>query len=127
MDLKLDGEAMQALVAKTLVDSFTPEKRDELIQNAIKAILEAPKRGETNFYGKKESVFQSAFENAAGIAANRIITGHLTNDADFSAKAKALIAEATEHAFNVEGGGREKMVKAISDAIVAGLRPQERY
>lgn len=27
MDLKLDGEAMQALVAKTLVDSFTPDLR----------------------------------------------------------------------------------------------------
>jgi len=127
MDLKLDGEAMQALVAKTIVDSFTPEKRDELIQNAIKAILEAPKGGQTNIYGKKDSVFQSAFENAAAAAANRIIFDQLTNSAVFAAQVKALIAEATEHAFNVEGGGREKMVHAISDAIVAGLRPQERY
>jgi len=126
MDLKLDGEAMQALVAKALFDSFTPERREELITSSIRHLLAQPKDG-NNYYGKKESPLQTAFARASEIVAEKIILEMLTTDESFSAKVKALIAEATEHAFNVEGGGREKMVKAISDAIVAGLRPQGRY
>lgn len=127
MDLKLDHDAMQALVAKALFDSFTPEKREELLQSAIKAILAVPPAGQTNFYGDKKSVFQSAFENAAHATARTVIADHLAKDEGFSVKVKEVIAEATERAFNIEGGGREKMIEAISNAIIAGLQPKERY
>jgi len=38
MDVKLDADAMQSLVAKAIFDGMTSEKREELIQGAIKSL-----------------------------------------------------------------------------------------
>lgn len=125
MEMKLDDETMQTFVAKVLFDSFTLDQREKLVQQAIKGMLEKP--ATTGYGGDRRSVLQRAFDYAAEHVAQRIVTEHLTTDATFIANVKSLMVEATERAFNVDGGGREKMVSAISEAIIAGLRPKERY
>lgn len=127
MDLKLDQDAMQALVAKTIFESLTPEKREEILKSAI-AYLAMPQEAGSGYGSRRrDSPLEAAFKTAAEYVTTRIVTEQLKEDADFTAKVKAVMLEAVERAFNIDGGGREKMVQAISDAIVAGLRPKESY
>jgi hypothetical protein len=123
MQIPIDQDALRELVSKAILDSLTGDKRDELLKGAIKDLIETPKS--TSTYGPKVSKLEQAFSQAVEVAANRIITDMMNNDEALVSKIKGVMVEAVEHAF--EETGRAKMIEAISNAIVHGLRPKSDY
>jgi len=123
MQIPIDQNALRELVSKAILDSLTGDKRDELLKGAIKELIETPKN--TGPYGPKVSKLEQAFAQAVEVSANRIITDMMNNDEALISKIKGVMVEAVERAF--EETGRAKMIEAISNAIVHGLRPKSDY
>lgn len=118
VDLKIDSEGMNALVAKAIMDSLTPEKREQLIQAAIAGLLE--RKRSTRLGASDKSELQEIFEQATYATASQVIREGLEKDAVFREKIDSVFREAVERAFT--GDGREKMVEQISRQIVEGLK-----
>jgi hypothetical protein len=124
MSLTVNDEAMQAVVAKAIVDTLTPEKREALIIEAVKSIITPPR--ESGGFGReaKPSVLQAAFNSAAADIARREIATRLETDTDFKGRLDALFAETV--AKILTGENREKLIDAMVAGFEAALR-RERY
>lgn len=69
MNLNINDEQLQAIVAKTILDNMTAEKRDELFMKAIEYMLTPPKDSYGNSRGRSpiQAVFDQQVEHAARI------------------------------------------------------------
>ena len=116
---------MQALVAKAVFDGLTPDKREALIQGAIKSLLETPKGNERNYYGTKVSPLQEAFNRAIETVAMQHALKFLTEDPDFQVRIKKLFADVANHLFT-EGEERDALIHGIGNVIRTALT-KDRY
>lgn len=123
MDLRVDEAGMKAVIAKAILDTLTPEAREQLITNAIKETLTVPQS--SGGYGRKErSPLQQAFDSAVYDAANRFAAQTLTNDPAFNEQLKGLFADVANKLFASET--REELVSAIASTIRSALA-KDRY
>ena len=120
MNINLSDEQMTDLVAKSLMDAITPEKRDEILKASIVKLMTP----DNSSYGNKKSVIQSAFDDAVGRTARQIIEADLSQNPEFQAKVKQLWSDVAEAMFN--GERYQTVVKEMADAIVKGLS-RDRY
>ena len=105
-------EHLKALVSKTILDALTPEKRDALMSDAIKNLLQSD-----NAYHSLEGVFGRAVHEQAYALAKE----HLERS-DVKARVNELVKMATEKALAMTGGyGDDKdenvLISRIADAI----------
>lgn len=112
MDLKLTGTDLEPIVAKAIVDMLTPEKRDELIRNAVENLI--TKRDPYNT-GQKKSELQQAFDRAVGRIADKMVEEKLTNDSAIMAELEKLLAEGWQ--LMLQDENRKKIVENISGAL----------
>lgn len=126
MDVKIDTDGMQALVAKAVFDGMTAEKREALITGAIKSLLETPKGNDRNYLGGKISPLQSAFNRAIEQVAREHAEKFLAEDPAFQAKLKGLFADVANALFSDEGNNRIELVGAIKSLIHHALT-KDRY
>ncbi len=115
MNISISDEQMSTIVSKAIFESLSAEDRDKLIQGAIASLL-IPERG--GVYGSKKSPLESAFLNAASIAAHGLAIQELEGDTVFQLRLKELIHEATERVFTTD---REKILNSIVNAISRGF------
>ena len=105
-------EHLKALVSKTILDALTPEKRDELMSDAIKNLLNSD-----NAYNGLEGIFSRAVhEQAYALAKEQL------ERPDVKARVNELVKTATEKALAMTGGyGDDKdeniLIGRIADAI----------
>lgn len=125
MDFKVDQDAMQALVAKAVFDGMTPDKREALIQGAIRSLLETPKGNDRNYYGTKVAPIQEAFNRAVEQVALDHARNVVQSDPAFQDHLKRLFADVANKLF-AEGEARDEMVGSISDIIRRALT-KDRY
>ena len=125
MDVRLDHDAMQALVAKAVFDGLTPEKREDLIQGAIRSLLETPKSNERNYYGSKVAPIQEAFNRAVETVAMQHATRVLSEDPEFQARLQKLFADVAAKLFE-EGESRYELVSGIAN-IIRNALTKDRY
>ena len=123
MDVKIDADGMQALVAKAVFDGLTGEKREALLQGAIKSLLETPRGNERNYYGTKVSPLQEAFNRAIETAAQQHAIKFLAEDADFQDRLKKLFADVADKLFT---DNRDATVDGIVKVITTALS-KDRY
>lgn len=121
MDIKLDPESLKDVVSSAILKSIDDNKRDALIEAAIKHLL-TPQGGSS--YVKAESPLQTAFNNAVSFVSQSIAREMLENDTSVRANIQALLQEAF---MKVMSQNREKTVTTIADAIVKGLSSENRY
>lgn len=119
MDLRVDDDAMKSLVAKSIVDSLTPEMREKLIKDAITNTLQAGSDG----YSKK-SPLQQAFNVAVEQEARKYAAHVIAEDAEFQGQIKSLFSDVAGKLFAVET--RENLVNNIADTITRALT-KDRY
>lgn len=122
MDLRVDDSAMKSLVAKSIVDSLTPEMREKLIADAVTACLTAPADGSS--YGRKRSPLQQAFDSAVDDAARKYATEIISEDTAFKEQLRNLFEDVSRKIF--ENEAREQMVSGVADTIVRALT-KDRY
>ncbi len=118
MDIKLDEPAMQALMVKAVMDSLTPERRDEMISQALVYLVKQPEKGS---YGTQQpSPLMTAFRYAAETVVNKIAREELENDGEFKKQLESLFSDVTKKLFADEV--RETMVTKICELVVSGLK-----
>lgn len=115
----IKDEMMRGAVAKALLDSVTPETRDQLMISAISNLMKPQKN--TRGYGDDEpSILQSAYNTAAYQIANQTAREWLEKDENFRAKIRDLLAKVTERFFaspEALDGLAEKMASAMTEAF----------
>lgn len=119
MDLRVDDDAMKALVAKSIVDGLTPEMREKLIKDAITNLLTKGSDG----YSKKAPIEQ-AFNNAVEQEARRYAGEVLTSDPKFQQQLQSLFADVAAKLFATET--RDDLVAGIAQTITRALT-KDRY
>jgi len=92
MEIKIDAEAVQAVVQQAIFDQLGSEGRDRLVQASLEHLLKT----EPDQYGRPRSVspLQRAFNDAVGIAARDIVIEFVRNDEEFKQRIKVVIGEA---------------------------------
>jgi hypothetical protein len=121
VDLRVDDAAMKALVAKSIVDSLTPETREKLITEAVRMTLATP---EGSGYGSKRSPLQQAFDWAVAEQARKYANEVIAEDTNFKEQLRKLFEDVSRKIF--ENEQREQMVTNIANVIVGALT-KDRY
>ena len=116
MDLKLDQEMLSAVVSGAIVNAIDENKRDSLIQGAIKALLTPPEsRG---YYGTRETPIEQAFNEAVRSIARQVAEQMLSKDESVLTRLRELLSQAVEKVMN---DNREATIAKIADALAAGM------
>lgn len=132
MSIKLlDDEQMIKIVTAAILTHIDPDKRDELIKETLKSLLEVRERPHpTKSYATvKYSPLQEAFEVAANKAAMEIMTEQFAKDTPARNRIKSVVTKATNKWLNETN---DKLVDAIVDALkksthVIEFKEKERY
>jgi hypothetical protein len=111
MDVRLDDEAMKAIITKSIMDSLTPERREALIAEAIKGLLNA----ETGSGYNRRTKLQEAFDWAVQTVARDVAMSELAKDEGIKTKIREMFMAGWEKATTGEAG--EKMAEKIGYAI----------
>lgn len=116
--IKIEGGAMESLVAKAVIDAMTPEAQQELITNAVKSLLmqDIPANPNDRYSQVKISRVQSMFNTAAQQVAEKIIRDELANSEEFKVQIKMLFGEIAEKLFNNQET-RKTLIDKIADAV----------
>lgn len=92
-NLKLDPDSLAHIVQKAVLDSITPEARDQLLTDAIKSLLTIPKDDRPTYqrHTPLQSPLQDAFETAVHFAARKIVNDAIENDPKVQAAIRAVV------------------------------------
>ena len=116
MDVRLNDDTMKDIIAKAVIDTLTPEKREELISAAIKALL-TPSTS-TGIYGNQpKSPLQDAFDTAVRSVANEVAREQIMANTELRAKIKDMIGEAWLKLVANESGIVEKLASALERGL----------
>ena len=115
MDVKLSDDNIKDIIAKAVLDTLTPESREQMITSAVKSFLTIPVG---NQYEKK-SPLQSAFDNAIREVAASIAREQIINNSEIHATISTMIADAWKKLVIPEN--YSKIVDNLSSAIERGL------
>lgn len=119
-ELKIDDATMTGLVTKALVEGLSPETRQTMIEDSIKAHLLA-KPAKRNYYDPEPlSPLQEAFNRAAYQVALDVCRESLTKDQAFRDKVKQLYMDACARLFD-KPDAYELLVMKLAGAIDAAL------
>lgn len=113
-DLRVDDEAMKALIAKSIIDNLTPEYQEKLLSNAVTYLLTKNPDG----YSRRAPI-QQAFDDAVVRVSEQYARDLLANDEAFQAKIKQLFADVSEKLFLADK--REELISNICSLITHAL------
>lgn len=117
MKLDLSDEQMQTLLSKTILDALTPERRDQLFQEALKNLL-SESEYPNNHYDKSTKL-QAAFGNAARKVSEKVI-GEMLSEPEYQTKFRELIHDAFAKIFE-PGGKRDEIIHNMSGVFIKSL------
>lgn len=123
MDLRVDDAAMKSLVAKSIVDSLSPEAREQLITSAVTQTLTKPEEGR-GYSSDKRSPLQRAFDGAVVQVASKYAEEIVATDEKFKSQIEGLFADVAKKLFDSDS--RDEMVSALADVIRKAIT-KERY
>lgn len=118
--INLPGEAFEALVQKAILDSLTPEQRENIIAQALKFLVTPQESG---YYGKRvESPLQHAFQTATRGALGRVVEDMVVNDEEVrgfvEGELRTLVREFTRQ---LGGDTYSELRSVLIDAMVQHL------
>lgn len=121
--MNLNDELVKAATAKAVLEMVTPESRDAMIADAIKALLTPVKSP----YGSREatSPLQDAFNSAVRSFAEKTIEKHVMEDPTFHSAVKQTVLAAIERAFT--GENAETMIQNMAKAVLAAFEPKRDF
>jgi len=110
MDVKIDSEMLQEVFKKAIFDVLTPEKRDELLGNAIKSLFKENR----NQYDKR-SELEIAFTNSIRNLAERLV-GEMLLQPEHHERIESVVKEAFDKVF-LSPDSRKHMVERVANAV----------
>ena len=117
----VDEEQIKEIVTAAILTHLGPEKRDELIQNTLKMLLETKERKDPNkTYGTiMYSPLQEAFEKGAIQAANEICKQYFDEGKPARLEVERVIDEAIEKWL---AESKDDMIKNIATELSSVVR-----
>lgn len=115
MDLKLNNEMMQSVIAKSIFDAITPENRDELIKQALKDLLTPVALG-VGFNSNKISPIQAAMNRAALDFMEKYIETEFNMTEKYKDKLKEMVNQTFDQLF--EGEFAQQLSKNVVDGLI---------
>lgn len=116
MTLDLNDEQLKAVISGAIVAHLSPESREKLIADAVKAAM-VPDQ-----YDKKTPLMR-AFAYSVEQIASHLVTEKLENNAEFRQRLDSMIEDAIKKSLDTD---REKIVGQMASAITSWLT-KERY
>lgn len=116
MEMKIDSDAMNQIVAKAIFDSFDDTAKSELVTKAIENLMNAP--ANPGDYRDRRTVIQRIFDNAVTIAADKIVREMI--EAEFKDRILGLARTALDKAF-ADTERMDRIVAEVANAIGSGL------
>lgn len=118
MDLKIEPEAMKAIITDALLRQLDAGARETLIRGAI-AYLMTPIK--STWDSSNRTPMESAFNEATRDAARDIIREEMTKP-----EVRAIVAEAVTKAFTKALQNEDGMVEEMAKSIQSAIRFKER-
>ncbi len=115
VQVKITDEVLNKLVEKAILDTLTPEARENLVVQAIQALV---MKGTGSY--DRESAIQRAFNNAVERVAYKVAEERVENDPKVMAEIGAVYTEAWSK-ITTEGEARTKVVERIAGAFRESL------
>jgi Fe2+ transport system protein B len=122
MDIKINEDQLNELIGAALLQVFTPEKRDELIKEAVKSLL-SPENDKYAYGGKKISPLQRIFADASETIAKKIFIEELQNNEAFINEIRELLTLAMSKVF----ADKENMAEAMGHEIRSAMLKVKDY
>lgn len=119
-ELKIDDATMTGLVVKALVEGMSPEARQAMIEDSIKAHLLAKPAKRSHYDPEPLSPLQEAFNRAAYVVAMDVCRESLTRDQAFREKVRQLYMDACARLFD-KPEAYEELVMRLAGAIDTAL------
>lgn len=114
MSINLNDADLKAVIAKAIIDQLTPERREALISEAIKQLLNAS--GDRYDHRSK---LQQAFDVAVQEVARKTAQDLLTGNTVMTERIRTLMVSAFERVVSGEAG--EKLVDKMANAMRQAL------
>ncbi len=108
----IDDATLKNVTAKLLFESLTTEDREKLLVTALTSLMEPQPR--TQFGGTTKSKLQEKFEDAAEIAAGRLLMEYFETP-EVRERVKTFVIVAAEKAFSGE------FVQKLTERMLNGL------
>lgn len=118
-NITIDTEAVRELVARGIIDAIGPEQRDLVIQQAVQALLEAPK----DTYGRVsgDTPLQQAFNNAVRQIATDVVKDYLNVD-EVKTQVRQKIVEVVEQLLTEQNWHVSAIGYAFGERLTEMLR-----
>lgn len=113
--LNVTEEQLNAVIAGAILQSLTPEKRDELLRDAVASLMVPPPKD--SWGPRPKAPLLEAFERAAVQVANGIVRDLLANDAGFKAQVTGLITAAVEKAMVNRDEISDRLAQRLGDLL----------
>jgi hypothetical protein len=119
MDLKLDANSMQAIVAKAILEGMSEEQRAAILTKAIEALM--VERANPNSYQDRTTVIEDAFNRAAREAVYALAREKFKEPA-LVARLGEVLEGAIKKVFEPDSDGAEPLTAILAKAMTQGLR-----
>ncbi len=120
--MQFDSAALSTLATKAILDSMTPETREQLLVRAVAGLFE---KSDTDKYkSNPRTKFEEAFDDAL-LMSMRVIVRELIAEPRYQDAIKPLLAAAVDKA--LLGENRERLVSLFENAIDEGLTKLRGY
>lgn len=116
MDVKLNDDAMRQIISKAILDSLTPERREEIIATAVANLLS--EKTNPNSYNSKTKL-QGAFDYAVQNIAQSVAIKELSEDGALRDKMQKLMLDAWEKM--TTGDAYSALVEKVANAMSKGI------
>lgn len=125
--INIDAEMLKNHVQAALFSALTQEKRDELIREALKSLMD-PKKEANNYYGRGDgdSPLLAAMKSAAIEVTRKIALEYLQKDTKFQEQVRDLFHEAWNKCI-AAGDVRQKVVDRMAENIGQALVTKDRF
>lgn len=112
MEITLDSDAIQVLLQKAVLEELTPEKREQLLSNAVTHLLS----GKVYTHHGSPTNLQEIFNFAVAKKAGELIEVELVKP-EVLEKFHSIVQESVTKVLAPEGEARAKIVESMVSAI----------
>ena len=118
MDVKIDAEAMSAVVSRAILEGVSSEQRDLLLEQAVKALVTPPQRESWRAGPPDPTPLQGAFDRAAQTVVNKVAMEMVGENEEFAQRVRELVGEAISVAADRDYDLKAKIGCAVADALI---------
>lgn len=121
--LVIEGSAIQALMVKAILETWTPEQRDALISDAVATMFH---KTSVTMYGRDKTVIEVALADGAKKAATQVIED-LMQTPEYVGRLKAVVQQEFDKLLEDPEDGKGPIRRGIAEGIRVMISDKSRW